>query len=168
MKHLSCAFLFLSYYLQHFFQEQCSTLHWQDSRDPLQQVGGDMYAQPTSVPIGMESNMQHSPVFHHPNHGMGEPSINHGQHVFGGGMMQYETVSQQQGMFHEALPPQQHYHPPPSAVSPGNHHPPPPVMVSRNIFSSMWANNQSCISELLDNFVVCLYSNTEFQYYKII
>ncbi|XP_021914496.1 RNA-binding protein 33-like isoform X2 [Zootermopsis nevadensis] len=118
----------------HFFQEQCSTLHWQDSRDPLQQVGGDMYAQPTSVPIGMESNMQHSPVFHHPNHGMGEPSINHGQHVFGGGMMQYETVSQQQGMFHEALPPQQHYHPPPSAVSPGNHHPPPPVMMEANVW----------------------------------
>lgn len=125
------------------FQEQRSTPHWQDSCDPLQQMGSDMYTQPTSVPVGMESNMQHNPVFHHPNHGMGEPSMNHGQHVYGGGMVQYETVSQQQGMFHEALPPQQHYHAPPPPVSPSNHRPPPPVMVSRNSFSSMWEENLS-------------------------
>jgi hypothetical protein len=65
--------------------------------------------------------MHHEAVFHHPNHSMGEPSMNHGQPVYGTGMEQYETVSQQQqqqGAFHEMLPHQQHYHPlPPMMVS---------------------------------------------------
>lgn len=122
-------------------QEQHSTPHWQESCDPLQQVGSDMYTQPTSLPMGMESNIQHDPVFYHHNHGIGEPSMDRGQHGYGGGVVQYETVSQQQEMVHKALPPQQHYHPPPPLppVSPSNHRPPPPVMVSRSSFSSMWS-----------------------------
>jgi hypothetical protein len=97
-----------------FQQEQPTVPRWQDNCDPLQQGGGDMYTQPSALSMGMESNVFHS---------MGEPSMNHGQPVYGTGMEQYETVlppqQQQQGVFHEMLPPQQHYHPLP-----------PPVMVS--------------------------------------
>lgn len=109
---------------QSYTQEQPAVPHWQDNRDPLQQGGSDMYAQPSHVPLGMESNM------HQPNHSMGEPSMNHGHPVYGTTMEQYETVlpQQQQGVFHEMLPPQQHYHPPPPPVSSGSHHLPPPMM----------------------------------------
>jgi hypothetical protein len=102
-----------------FQQEQPTVPHWQDNCDPRQQGGSDMYTQPSAVPLGMESGVHHEAVFH----SMGEPSMNHGQPVYGTGMEQYETVlpqqQQQQGVFHEMLPPQQHYHslPPPVMVS---------------------------------------------------
>jgi hypothetical protein len=114
----------------------------------------------------MESNMHHDSVFHHHNHGMGEPNMNHGQHVYGGGMVQYETLPQQQGMFHDALPPQQHYHPPPPPNSPGSHRPPPPVMVSRNSFSGMWAENLS-VTQMSNYKLSGLSASVEFQYHKI-
>ncbi|PNF43287.1 hypothetical protein B7P43_G14470 [Cryptotermes secundus] len=109
---------------QSYTQEQPTVPHWQDNCDPLQQGGSDMYAQPSHVPPGMESDMRH------PNHSMGEPSMNYGQPVYGTGMEQYETVlpQQQQGVFHEMLPPQQHYHPLPPPVSSASHHMPPPMV----------------------------------------
>jgi len=89
-------------------------------------MGGDLYTQPSPV-----LNMQHEPVFHHPNHNMREPVTTHGQPVYGGGgVVQYETVSQQ-GMLHDVPPPpQHHYHSMPPPLSPGSRHLPPPVMVS--------------------------------------
>jgi hypothetical protein len=114
---------FLSYSIQ---QEQHNIPHWQDRSEIPQQMGSDLYTQPNPV-----LNMQHEPVFHHPNHSMREPSTTHSQPVYGGGgMVHYETVSQQ-GMLHDVLPPQHHYHPmPPPPLSPGSRHLPPPVMVS--------------------------------------
>ena len=103
-----------------------------------------MYTQPS--PVGMEpANVpvtHHEAMFHHPNHGMGDHGMNHGAGggMYGGGMVQYDGVPQQQGMFIEDgtypppnMPPQhyhpqQHAHPPP--MSPGGHRLPPPMMVS--------------------------------------
>jgi hypothetical protein len=114
--HLLCQMQLFPFGIM-FQQEQPTVPHWQDSCDPLQQGGSDMYAQSSALSVGMESNVHHEAVFH----SMGEPSMNHGQPVYGAGMEQYEAVfqQQQQGVFHEMLPPQQHYHPLP-----------PPVMVS--------------------------------------
>ncbi|XP_069690658.1 RNA-binding protein 33-like isoform X2 [Periplaneta americana] len=124
--------------------EQHNVPHWQENCEPPQQVGNEMYTQPSTIPMGMEGNnlpvAHHEAMFHHPNHAMGDPGMNHGQPsgMYGGGMVQYESVPQQQTIFHDegsyppsSLPTHPHFQPPqPPPLSPSSHRLPPPMMAN--------------------------------------
>ncbi|KAJ9573962.1 hypothetical protein L9F63_008652, partial [Diploptera punctata] len=111
------------------YSDPQTTPHWQDS----EQVN-NTYIQPSPA-MGIEPVGHQEGVFHQT---MGDNGINHsiGGGVYGGGMVQYEGVPQQHGMYVEegsyppsGMPPQ-HYHlqQPPPPMSPGGHRLPPPMM----------------------------------------